>query len=189
MAEFWAEWGMLAYAAAAAWAFFEGETFVLLAAAAGRATGLINPWILMFSVWGGSFAGDQLWFSLGRRFGAKAVRKIPGAERKLTQAITFLDRFGVVFVLSFRFVYGVRNVASAACGIAGMNWGKFAFWNFLAAGLWAGSFVAAGWFLAEWLGPDGVYWMLAGVGVCMAALIIFKVRRSMQRAAAAKQAA
>ena len=27
MAEFWAEWGALAYVGAAMWAFFEGETF------------------------------------------------------------------------------------------------------------------------------------------------------------------
>jgi membrane protein DedA with SNARE-associated domain len=173
---------MLAYAAAAAWAFFEGETFVLLAAAAGRATGLVDPWILMFAVWGGSFLGDQLWFTLGRRFGARAVRRIPGAERKLDAAIRFLDRFGVAFVLTFRFVYGVRNVASAACGIAGMAWGKFAFWNFLAAGLWAGSFVAGGWFLAHWLGPEGVYWLLAGMGLCVALVIAFKVWRGVRRA-------
>lgn len=189
MAEFWAEYGALAYLGAAAWAFFEGETFVLLASAAGRHTGLINPWILMFSVWIGSYAGDQLWFTLGRRYGANAVRKIPGADRKLDQALGFLDRYGTWFVLSFRFVYGVRNVASAACGIAGMNHAKFAFWNLIAAGLWAASFVAGGWYLAEWLGPDGVYWMLAGVGVCVLLLIGYKVWRAAQRAAAAKQSA
>lgn len=189
MAEFWAEWGALAYLGAAAWAFFEGETFVLLASAAGKATGLINPWYLLLSVWAGSYAGDQLWFTLGRRFGAGAVKKIPGADRRLEQALRFLERYGTVFVLSFRFVYGVRNVASAACGIAGMNWGKFAFWNFIAAGLWASSFVAGGWYLAEWLGPDGVYWMLAGVGACLLLLIAYKVWRGIQRAAAAKQVA
>ena len=95
----------------------------------------------------------------------------------------------MAFVLCFRFVYGVRNVASAACGIAGMNWGKFALWNLIAAGLWASSFVAGGWFLAEWLGPDGVYWMLAGVGICVLLVIGFKMWRGAQRAAAAKQAA
>ena len=189
MSEFWAEWGALAYLGAAAWAFFEGETFVLLASAAGKATGLINPWYLLLSVWAGSYAGDQLWFTLGRRFGAGAVKKIPGADRRLEQALRFLERYGTAFVLSFRFVYGVRNVASAACGIAGMNWGKFAFWNFIAAGLWASSFVAGGWYLAEWLGPDGVYWMLAGVGVCVLLLIAYKVWRGVVRAAAAKQAA
>ena len=54
MAEFWAEWGSLAYLGAAGWAFFEGETFVLLAAAAARATGMINPWFLGIAVWLGS---------------------------------------------------------------------------------------------------------------------------------------
>jgi membrane protein DedA with SNARE-associated domain len=107
VAEFWAEWGKLAYVAAAVWSFFEGESFVLLAAAAGRATALIDPWALMFSVWLGSYAGDQVWFTLGRRYGPKAVRRIPGADRRLDQAMRFLDRYGVLFVLSFRFIYGV----------------------------------------------------------------------------------
>ncbi len=119
MAEFWAEWGMLAYAVAAAWAFCEGETFVLFAAAAGAATGLIDPWLLILSVWGGSFAGDQLWFALGRRYGPRALRRVLYAERRLASAGALLERHGALFVLSFRFVYGVRNVAAAACGVAG----------------------------------------------------------------------
>ena len=93
-----------------------------------------------------------------------------------------------MFVLTFRFVYGIRNISSVACGVAGMNWARFAFWNFIAAGLWAASFVAGGWFLAEWLGPDGVYWMLAGVGICLVGLIALKIWRGVSRAAA-KQAA
>ena len=83
MAEFWAEWGALAYLGAAAWAFFEGETFVLLASAAGKATGLINPWYLLVSVWLGSYLGDQVWFTLGRKFGVGVAKRIPGAERRL----------------------------------------------------------------------------------------------------------
>ncbi len=183
LAEFWAEWGMLAYAAAAAWAFFEGETFVLLAAAAGRATGLIDPWILMVCVWLGSFAGDQCWFLLGRRYGARAVRRIPGAERRLEQAMGFLDKYGAVFVLTFRFAYGIRNVASAACGMAGMNLARFACLNFIAAGLWAGTFVAAGWFLAAWLGPEGLGWLLGGIGLAVIGWLIVKVWRGSRKAA------
>ncbi len=165
MAEIWADWGMLAYLAAAAWAFFEGETFVLLAAAAGQATGLVDPWILMVSVWIGSFLGDQLWFTLGRRYGPRAIRKIPGAEARMATALRFLDRYGAIFVLTFRFAYGIRNVASAACGVAGMPWLRFAMLNFIAAGLWAGSFVAAGWFVLSWLGEKQTMYALAGIGV------------------------
>ena len=82
MAEFWEEWGALAYAFAALWAFFEGETFVLAASAIGAATGLIDPWILMVSVWGGSFAGDQTWFTLGRKCGPAALRRFPAPEHE-----------------------------------------------------------------------------------------------------------
>ena len=42
-AGFWAEWGM--YLGGAIWAFFEGETFVLFAAAAGRKFGTVDPWL------------------------------------------------------------------------------------------------------------------------------------------------
>ena len=189
VAEFWADWGLLAYAGAAGWAFFEGETFVLLAAAAGKATGLIDPWALTACVWFGSFLGDQVWFTLGRRYGANTVRRIPGAERRLTQAMGFLDRFGVLFVLTFRFVYGVRNVASAACGIAGLNWGRFAALNFIAAGLWAASFVAGGWFLADWLGPRGVFYAMGAVGLAAIGWIGLRFWRGAGRAVPGKSAA
>lgn len=189
MAEFWADWGALAYLAAAAWAFFEGETFVILASAAGHATGLINPWILMVSVWLGSFLGDQLWFTLGQRYGMRAVRKIPGAEKRMATALRFLDRYGTLFVLSFRFVYGVRNVASAACGIAGMRRLRFALLNFIAAGLWAASFVAAGWFLVAWLGERNTSYALAGIGGAVVLYLIFRIVQHLRRSKAAKAVA
>ncbi len=177
VAEFWAEWGLLAYAGAAGWAFFEGETFVLLAAALGRATGGVDPWALAICVWLGSFAGDQVWFFLGRRYGAKAVRRFPGAERRLTQAIDFLDRFGVAFVLTFRFAYGIRNVAAAACGMAGMSRARFALLNFVAAGIWASSFVASGWYLAAFIGQNGICYLLGGLGLAVMATLVLKMRR------------
>jgi membrane protein DedA with SNARE-associated domain len=174
LAEFWAEWGTLAYVAAALWAFFEGETFVLVAAAAGAATGLIDPWILMGSVWLGSFAGDQTWFTLGRRLGPGALRRFPGAGPQVARASALLERHGTLFVLSFRFLYGIRNVASAACGIAGMDHRRFAALNFIAAGLWAGSFVAAGWFLGALLGPERLFWALVGLAVVVVGTLVLR---------------
>ena len=111
MAEFWAEWGLLAYAGAAGWAFFEGETFVLLAAAAGAASGIVDPWILLLSVWIGSFAGDQFWFFLGRHFGERAIRRIPGAAARLPSAMRFIHGHRDIFILTFRFAYGMSPQA------------------------------------------------------------------------------
>jgi membrane protein DedA with SNARE-associated domain len=185
LAEFWAEWGNLAYLLAAVWAFFEGETFVLCAAAVGSVTGIIDPWILMGSVWIGSFLGDQTWFTLGRRFGPAAVRRIPGAERRLATAAAMLERYGTVFVLSFRFLYGIRNVASAACGLAGMNRARFAVLNFLAAGIWASSFVAVGWYAAEWLGPENLAWGIAVAGLLVLMVVLWRIFGRRRRAALA----
>lgn len=181
MAEFWADWGGLAYLAAAAWAFFEGETFVLLAAAAGQATGLIDPWLLMISVWIGSFLGDQLWFTLGKRYGLRALRKIPSAERRAATAMHFLERYGTLFVLTFRFVYGVRNVASAVCGMAGMRRLRFATLNFIAAGIWAASFVAAGWYAVAWLGEKNTTYALGGIGGAVLIFLAYKLFRFWKR--------
>lgn len=169
---------MVAYAGAAGWAFCEGESFVLLAAAAGRAACVVNPWILIASAWLGSYAGDQLWFFLGRRYGVRAVRRVRGAERRLASAIGFVDRYGDLFVLSFRFVYGIRNVASAACGITGMSHIRFAVLNFIAAGIWASGFVAAGWFLGEWLGLRGLGWAVGPIGLAFLLGLLWKHNRS-----------
>ena len=191
MAEFWAEWGAFAYLGAALWAFFEGETFVLAAAAIGATVGHVDPWILMGSVWIGSYLGDQTWFYLGRRYGPAILRRFPKSQPRVEKATVLLERYGTLFILSFRFLYGIRNVASIVCGLAGYNWARFAVLNFIAAGVWAGSFVAAGWFLGAWLGVERLFWAICGIAA--GALIFFVARhfwlRSRARARAAAGAA
>jgi membrane protein DedA with SNARE-associated domain len=184
VAEFWAEWGSMAYGGAAMWAFFEGETFVLLAAAAAHTTGVIDPWILMVSVWLGSFAGDQAWFALGRRYGTRVVGRFPGAQRRLQAAGGFVERYGDLFVLTFRFAYGIRNVGSAACAMAGMSHIRFAVVNFIAAGLWAATFVGAGWYLAAWLGVEGVAWLLGICGLVLVGGLVSRFLRQRRQAVA-----
>ena len=50
---------------------------------------------------------------------------------------------------SARFIYGVRNFSSFALGLSAVRWKRFLRLNFLAAGLWAASFVAGGYFLGH----------------------------------------
>jgi len=187
LAEIWESWGHYAYLGAFIWAFFEGETFVLAAAALGATTGAVDPWLLFFSVWFGSFLGDQTWFTLGRRYGPRIVRRIKGADEKVARVNDLLQRYGTWFILSFRFLYGIRNVASAACGLAGLNWARFAALNFIAAGLWAASFVAAGWFLGALIGPERLGWAIAGIA--LSALVFFVARHFYRRSRKARSEA
>ncbi len=183
MAEIWMDWGGFAYAIAALWAFFEGETFVLVAAALGRTQGLVNPWVLMLSVWLGSFLGDQLWFALGRRFGMRVVQRFPSGEKRLGTALRMIEKYGTLFILSFRLIYGIRNIASVACGLSNIPRLKFAILNFIAAGIWAASFVAAGWFVGEAIAKHGFF--LVG-GILLGLIAAFFVGRAIwQRCRAA----
>jgi membrane protein DedA with SNARE-associated domain len=181
VADFWADWGALAYFGAAGWAFLEGETFVLLAAAAAHLTCAINLWALTGVVWLASFAGDQLWFVLGRRYGRRMLGRFRHGEKSLAVAEAFIARYGNLFILTFRFAYGVRNVASAACGIAGVSWLRFAVLNFLAAGVWAVSFVALGWFVGSWFDADKLVWLIGLAGLLIVAGMIWRYARSVRK--------
>ena len=191
MAEIWEQWGALAYVGVFLWAFLEGETFVIAAAAVGSATGLIDPWILFLAAWSGSFCGDQCWFLLGRRFGPRLLARMPRAKNQFDKASVLLHRYGAAFILSFRFLYGVRNVAAAACGMAGIPYARFAFFNFFGAGIWAASFVLAGWYLGAWLGPENLFYAIGAVAFTVLGVILvrWQLRRRRARMAAAQQLA
>src|SRR5271170_3910512 len=60
------DYGPLFYPITLLWTFLEGETFVIFAGYAASLK-LLNLPLLMVTAWIGSFAGDQLWFFLGRR--------------------------------------------------------------------------------------------------------------------------
>ena len=59
-------------------------------------------------------------------------------------ALELLRRYDKGFIHSFRFIYGVRNLASFAIGTSGVDPVRFAALNLLAAGVWALSFAGFG---------------------------------------------
>lgn len=140
--------GAYFYVIAFVWTFLEGETFILFAAFAA-AQGLLNPWLLLSCAWLGSFSGDQCYFLLGRRYGVALLDRFPAWRYGVDAALRWLERYNTGFILSFRFIYGVRNFSSFAMGLSAVRWRRFLKLNFVAAGLWAISFVGVGYFLGH----------------------------------------
>ena len=132
VAELIREYENLFYAITFGWAFIEGESFVIFAGAAAF-KGDLNIYILILAAWLGSFCGDQCWFALGRFFGAKLLVRMPRLKAGVAVAMDMVQKYDILFILSFRFIYGVRNVASPALGMNGYPWGRFALFNFIAA--------------------------------------------------------
>jgi len=170
---FIAEHGAWSYPITFVWTFFEGETFVLFAAFAA-AEGLLNAPLLLVAAWLGSFAGDQCYFWIGRRFGLRVLARQLSWRARVDSALAWVKRFDIWFILSFRFIYGVRNFSSFALGISGIDWRRFLALNFMAAGIWAAIFVGAGYLcgreLRTMLGQiarDFGFAMLAGFAVLL----------------------
>ncbi len=137
------EHGTWSYLIAFTWTFFEGETFVLFAGFAAS-QGLIAWPLLLIASWLGSFAGDQTYFWIGRHFGAGLLARQPLWQARVDKALVWIRRYDIGFILTFRFIYGIRNFSSFALGISRVNWQRFMFFNFIAAGIWAAIFVGVG---------------------------------------------
>lgn len=139
------------YAIAFTWAFFEGETFVLFGGLAA-AQGLLDPLILGACVTIGSFCGDQCWFQVGRRFGARLLQRYPRWRQRIEAPLSWLQIYDAWFILTFRFIYGIRNVSSFALGISAVTTRRFMILNLLGSAIWAASFVSAGYVFGGVLG-------------------------------------
>lgn len=136
-------YGDLFYLVTFVWTFLEGETFVLFAGLAAH-MGILRLDLLIACAWIGSYLGDQFYFFLGRRYGERLMRRFPRLQPGVAAATGWLRRWDVWFILSYRFLYGIRNFSSLAMGMSDITWIRFALLNFLAAGIWAVTFAGVG---------------------------------------------
>jgi membrane protein DedA with SNARE-associated domain len=168
-------YGSLYYAIIFAWTFLEGETVVLCSGIAAR-EGLVDLGTLIACAWIGSFLGDQMYFALGRRFGTRLLRRYPRWQSGTDRALGLLERYSTGFILTYRFIYGVRNFSSLAMGMSHLSWTRFAALNFVAAGLWSVAFAGGGYLagtalqhmagdLASGLGLTLLAGVVLGIGI------------------------
>lgn len=130
------------------WTFLEGETFVLFAGAAA-AQEILDVRMLILIAWLGSYCGDQTYFYLGRKFGPGIIRRFPKMQKGADKVAELILKYDVAFILTYRFIYGLRNVSSFAMGLSGLDWRKFAFWNCIAALIWSVTFSMTGYLFGE----------------------------------------
>ena len=186
------KYGYLFYGITFLWTFLEGETFVIFAGALavpglGGATTPppINIYYLIAAAWIGSFCGDQLYFFLGRRYGKRILHRFPRIQGGVQLAIDMLHKYHTIFILTYRYMYGVRNFASLGMGMSELSWPRFASLNFISAFLWANSFAwggyALGYFAASALGKINFVYIMLGVLIFVFGLFAFMHWRGKKR--------
>jgi membrane protein DedA with SNARE-associated domain len=117
-----------------------GETAVI---ALGVATaGSTDPRIalLVGCAAAGAFAGDNLCYLLGRRFGPAVQRRFfaaPKGAKARAWAERSLERFGPQLIVVCRFIPGGRTAVTLTCGLTGYPLRRFVPATAVAAVIWA----------------------------------------------------
>lgn len=138
------------YLAVAVGAFLEGETVVFVAGAAAARGHLWLPAVVAAAAAGG-FVGDQFYFLLGRRWGARLLARFAWLRSGTARARALLERHHTPLILSIRFLYGLRIAGPLAFGMSSVAWRRFAALNLIGAVAWALAITGIGYGFAHLL--------------------------------------
>jgi len=95
--------------------------------------------VLILAAAAGAFAGDNLSYLIGRRFGPLAERRLFSTTRGHAArqwAERSLERYGVPLIITCRFIPGGRTAVTVACGLTGYSRRKFVAGTGAAAVIW-----------------------------------------------------
>lgn len=139
---------------------------------------LFSPLATWAAVFAGAWLGDTGMFFAGRHFADNprivAIRSHAGFK----QAYDMIQRHPYLFVLSNRFMYGLRTVGGIASGLASIPAPLFMVLNGLSAAVWAALFVALGYFFGataeQLLGHELLKHerLLIGLGISLAIAVL-----------------
>ncbi len=103
-------------------------------------------WHTVADAFAGAFLGDTALFLAGRRFAdhprVLALRARPG----FSHAHALVERHPNIFILTNRFIYGLRMVGGVAAGLSSVPVPRFLALNAASALVWACIFVSLGYF-------------------------------------------
>lgn len=171
------------------WTFLEGETIVIIAGLMAPKIGL-DLWLIALCAFTGAMCSDQLMFILGRYRGDKILSLFPSIAMRMEKATGLFKKYDTLLILSFRFIYGVRNVTPIMLGISGVGHRKFFILNFIGATIWAFSFTYGGYYagktflsLVEQTG-HGIFYVIVLVLALLGTLWLIRARRVSKKAVA-----
>lgn len=133
----------------------EGESIILTASALS-AIGHLSILKVALVTFIGTLIADQSIYLLGYFYGTKSLAfiqtRFPRITPHLNKSLTFLQKYQTLYILSFRFIYGIRIISPFIIGTQNISFARFSALNFIAAVIWTILSCAAGYFLGSVLG-------------------------------------
>ena len=131
-----------------AWSILEGEAGLIMAGIMSH-TGDMNLFLAIFIAGLGGFAGDQIYFYIGRFNKPYVHKKFKGQRRKVALAHLLLKKYGWPIIFAQRYMYGMRTIIPISIGLTRYDSKTFAIINLISAWCWAAITIVAAWYFGK----------------------------------------
>jgi membrane protein DedA with SNARE-associated domain len=115
------------------------ETSVITAGVVASAGDLNLLLVILFAATG-AFAGDNISYAIGRRFGPRIERRFFGSEKgreRVAWAHGQIEERGGELIVIARFIPAGRTIVTLSSGTLGYPWRRFVLFDAIAATSWA----------------------------------------------------
>lgn len=166
--------------------FLPGDTLLFAGGlvAADVARGVDLGWLLT-GVLVAAISGETIGYVIGARMGLPVLRRRRGrviTPERVARAEQFTERYGLLAIISARWIPWVRTFAPLLAGATGMTWPKFMLGNVVGALCWGPTLVLAGYLAARLPWVEHVSVAVAVVAVVATGVIgLVRWRRAQQR--------
>ena len=131
-----------------AWSILEGEAGLIMAGLLAH-TDNMNLYIAIFVAGLGGFAGDQIYFYIGRFNKSYVHKKFKGQRRKFAFAHLLLQKHGWPIIFAQRYMYGMRTIIPISIGLTRYDAKMFAIINLISAWIWAAVTIVPVWYFGN----------------------------------------
>lgn len=136
------------YAILFVWSILEGESGLVMAGLFSH-SGDMTLFLAIAVAGLGAFAGDQLYFYIGRYKKEYVKRRFVSQRRKIALAKRMLHHYGWYIIFAQRYIYGMRTIIPLAIGLSGFSAKRFALINFFSAQCWSALIIIPVWYFGE----------------------------------------
>lgn len=163
------DWG---YIALFLGSLIEGESIVLTVSSMCYFGKFSLPKVMMITFLG-TLLADQILFYIGRFLGPKIFKTFPYLKEKSKKAFFLLNKYQIPFILSFRFIYGIRIISPIVVGISNVSSLKYSVLNLIAAFIWTILSCGLGYFIGAFGNLVGVN--NSSIGILFSFIIVICV--------------
>jgi len=162
--------------------FFEGEAILVLGGYLAH-MGYMDLSLVMLCAFGGTYAGDQACYYLGKYKGLSWLARRPQWQRRSERLFALMHKYRVLLILGFRYLYGLRSLAPFVFALCGVKPLQFLLLNGIGALIWAVSVGALGYLLGNAIDPlfklfdNLAVGVLAGAAALLATVLYLAYRR------------